>query len=255
MAVVPPVAGAALGGFRPVHLLLVAAWVAAFLLFNAGGLWVRSPRRVRYWPAVRTWGATTVLLGGILLAWHPHLLRWAPLFLPLVVVALEEAWNHRERSMASRISTVLASSLTCAVSAGLGGTLATAPGWWPWRDPVWDPTQGWSRVWIVTALLAAYFVGTVPYVRCLIRGRGEVRWVAASVAWHVLLVAGTGAATVAGATHWSAVVLGLVLLARAVLVPLDQRRRSPWPAVRIGLLEMLLCLLVAVTLLLPPSLP
>lgn len=255
MAVVPPVVGAVLGGVRPVHLLLVAAWIAAFLLFNAGGLWVRSPRRARYWPAVRTWGVSTILLGAVLLVWHPELLRWAPLFLPLVVVAVEEAWNRRERSMASRISTVLASSLTCAVSAGLGSGPVSAPGWWPWRDGVWDPTQGWSHVWVVTALLAGYFLGTIPYVRSLIRRRGDRRWVVASVAWHVAFVVGAGAAMVVSATHWSVVGIGIVLFLRSMLVPLDQARRGPWPAVRIGVLEMVLCLLVAVAVLLPPGLP
>ena len=253
MALVPPVVGAVLGGVRPVHMLLVAAWIAAFLLFNAAGLWMRSPRRARYRMAVRTWGVTTVVLGVGLLAWHPELLRWAPLFLPLVAVAIEEAWTRRERSMASRLSTVLASSLTCAVSAGLGGMPTLGRGWWPWRDAVTDPSTGWARVWIVTALLTAYFVGTVPYVRSLIRGRGERRWVVASAVWHVVLVAGAGAAAHIGGVHWSVVVMGLVVFARAVVVPLDQSRRGPWPAVRIGMLEMVLCLLVALAVVVPPA--
>lgn len=251
MALVPPALGAILGGVRPAHLLMVAAWVAAFLLFNAGSLWLRSPRRARYWPAVRAWGVTTGVLGIALLAWHPELLRWAPVFLPLVAVAVEEAWRRRERSMAARLATVLAASLMCGVSAGLGGGLGGVGGWWPWRDPVGDPTRGWTHAWVLTALLGAYFVGTVPYVRSLIRGRGDARWVVASGVWHAALLCGAVVASRVGAVSPVVVGVAFVLAVRALWVPLDQSRRGPWPPVRIGIAEMVACALVTVALLLP----
>lgn len=274
MAVVPGVVGALGSHPRGIHVLLVVAWVAGFLLFHVATLWIASPRRARYTPALVTWGASAAVAGGGLLALAPALVWWAPVFAPLVLVALVEALRRRTRSLASRVSTVLASCLTCAVAHDLGtGTVRGAGGWggvwapgsvsapaqpgssaqwWPWWEGAATvPGSGWGHAWIVTGVLAVYFLGTVPHVRALIRGRGNPAWVAGSLVWHVLgLLAVGAAARVGGVSWWVVAVWGLVLL-RAVAIPLDQARRGPWRPLAIGLTEMVVCLLVAVAVLLP----
>src|SRR5690606_26343166 len=42
---------------------------------------------------------------------------------------------------------------------------------------------------VVAAVCFAYFFGTVLYVKTMIRERGQVSWVVASVAWHALAAA------------------------------------------------------------------
>lgn len=252
MATVPIVVGGLASHLRWEHLLLLLAWVCGFLFFHVGGLWLASPRRARYVPALRTWTVGTAVLGGALLVLSPALSWWTPLFLPLVAVAVLEAARRRTRSMASRASTVLASTLTCAVAHDLGWGTVRGDGWWPWWDGAATvPGSGWGHAWIVTAVLGAYFLGTVPHVRALIRGRGNPAWAVGSVAWHVLGLVGVVTAATVGGVSWWVVAVWAVVLLRAVLIPLDQSRRGPWPPKAIGLTEMAVCLAVAVTLLLP----
>lgn len=257
MAILPIVVGALDSHPRWMHLLLLLAWVAGFLLFHVGTLWIASPRRGRYASALLSWGGCAAVLGVAVLVLQPALLWWAPVFAPLVVVALVEALRRRTRSMASRISTVLASSLTCAVAHDLGWGTVRAAGlrdgeWWPWWDGAATvPVSGWGHAWIVTAVLAAYFLGTVPHVRALIRGRGNPAWVFASLLWHVLTLVGVVVVAGAGGVSWWVVVVWGVLVVRALVIPLDQSRRGPWTPKAIGLTEMAVCVLVAVSLLLP----
>lgn len=275
MATVPALVGACVGGIRWEHALLLVGWVAGFLFFNAAGSWMtarrRPARRARYVPALLTWGAVSAAAGVSAVALAPGLLAWAVLFLPLVAVAFVEAWRGRGRSLASRLSAVLACGLTCAVSydwatgpawrglrASVSATTAGAgdgAGGWPWRDAgamtAAGPGVGWAHAWIVTAVLTAYFVGTVPYVRSLIRERGSVRWIAGSVAWSAVSAAGALAAWDAGAVSWAVPVVSVLLIARAAAVPWDQARRGPWRPLAIGLGEIAATALVAATLLLP----
>ena len=280
MATVPALVGACVGGIRWEHALLLVGWVAGFLFFNAAGSWMtarrRPARRCRPGSSPRdapllTWGAVSAAAGVSAVALAPGLLAWAVLFLPLVAVAFVEAWRGRGRSLASRLSAVLACGLTCAVSydwatgpawrglrASVSATTAGAgdgAGGWPWRDAgamtAAGPGVGWAHAWIVTAVLTAYFVGTVPYVRSLIRERGSVRWIAGSVAWSAVSAAGALAAWDAGAVSWAVPAVSVLLIARAAAVPWDQARRGPWTPQAIGLGEVAATALVAATLLLP----
>lgn len=263
MATVPIIVGALMGGARWEHLALLAGWVAGFLFFNAASLWLRAPHRARYRPALLTWAGVAVGFGLLLVVLAPRLLWWVPVFAPLVAVALVEAWRRRGRSLPSRLSAVIACGLTCAVAYDWATGLVRPEGaWrageaWPWRDAAAltgsapAPSTGWTHAWIVTSLLTAYFVGSVPYVRSLIRERGNRRWIAGSAAWHALATGGAVAAAALGAVSWAAPALWALLTARALLVPWDQARRGPWKPLSIGLGEVAACLLTAAALLLP----
>jgi hypothetical protein len=223
MLVVPVVVGTIVGGSTWRHALLLVTWLLGFCAFSAAGLWLRSGRRERYVPPLRFHTIVAGLLGVALLAGAPGLLRWAPVFVVLLAVSLASSARRADRGWLNDILTVLAACLMTVVSAGLRG------GWGgSWVPPGADE----PRAWVAAALLAGYFVGTVPYVKTLIRDRGDRRVLAVSVGYHAALAAVSlgwlVSAVVAGAGIRTAGLLAAValgLLARAVLVP----RRRPWP--------------------------
>jgi AcrR family transcriptional regulator len=204
-----------------VQLPLAAFWFAGYFAFFATGLWLKSRRRPRYLPPVRAYAVLTAVLGALTLALDPGLLRWAPLFVVPLGVGLLASARRDERSLWSGVATSAGSSLMTVVAYDAGGG------------------TDWTRAWLLAAILAAYFVGTVLYVKTMIRERGEVAYLRLSVAYHVL-------AAVAGAlvSPWLGVV-GALLAARAALAPRLRQR----PAV-VGAGEVVATVVVAVTALL-----
>ena len=224
MLVVPPVVGGVLGGWSWRHVLLLVAWLVGYLAYHAAGLWLRSGRKARYRAPVVAYGAVGLVLLAALLAVAPHLLVWAPAFLPLLAVSLVASLRRADRSWWNDTVTVLAAALLTPVAAGLG---------------TGDPAPG--VVWPATAVLAAYFLGTVPNVKSLIRERDDPRVRRGSVAYH-LAVAAVGAVV-----HPLLGVVGALLALRAWLVP------HRWPQVRpavIGAGEVVATLVVTTAVLL-----
>ncbi|MEE1296518.1 MAG: hypothetical protein UHD09_06725 [Bifidobacterium sp.] len=84
--------------------------------------------------------------------------------------------------------------------------------------------------------------GSVLYVKTMIRERGSKRYLAASWIWHLLLCA-AGLAT----SPWFAA-LGVILLARAVALPLIAMRRRVRPKVT-GIVESVTSVLAFVLIL------
>ena len=239
MLVVPVVVGAVIAGPTWRHALLLVTWLVGFCAFSAAGLWLRSGRKARYVPPLRFHATATTVLGIALVATTPSLLRWAPVFVVLMALSLSLSVRRLDRSWLNDISTVLAACLMTVVSAGL--TAGWGGSWLP-------PGADERSAWIAAALLAGYFLGTVPYVKSLIRDRGDPRVLAISIGWHALLVA-AAILWVFAAPGVEAVALLVVaagLLARADLVP----HRRPWPSPKaIGLGEMVATVAVtAVTL-------
>jgi hypothetical protein len=71
----------------------------------------------------------------------------------------------------------------------------------------------WGRAWTLTAVLAAYFVGTLFYVKTMIRERDSHAYYRLSVGYHVLV-------TVAMVwVSWWLVGLFALLAARAAVLP------------------------------------
>lgn len=237
MLVVPVAVGAALVGPTWRHALLLVAWLVAFLAYNAAGLWLKASRRPRYLPPVRAYGVATGVLGLALVACAPSLLWWAPVYAALLAVSLVCSARRADRSWLNDGVTVVAAMLMTVVSAGLG-----SPGPLPGADD--------ARTWAATGLLAAYFLGTVPYVKSLIRDRGDRTVLVVSVGYHAVLVAGALVAAVVAAPDVAGAVVCLLgalgLLVRAVMVP----RRRPWPSAKaIGVGEVVATVVVtAVTL-------
>ena len=253
MITIPPLVGVALSGPAPAHVPLLALWWAGYLAFFAVGLWLRSRRRPRYLPAARTYTVVTSALALVLLLGAPSLAVWALPYAPLVAVTMWCSARRKDRSLLNDAVTVVAAGLMTAVAYDAG-----TPGWWggpgsaaglPGGSPD-GALSGWAWTWLVTALLTAYFLGTVLYVKTNIRERGNRAYLVASVAFHAAGAAATavlasdGLLTPAHALVWGA------LAVRAAAVPLvAERRGRPVRPLALGVGEIVLSVLVAVTLL------
>ena len=195
MLVAPLLVGALAAGLRWSHLLLAVFWGLGYFAFFATGLWLKSHRKARYLPPVRSYAVATAIAGAAVLVVQPDLLRWAPLFLPPLVVGLVASAQRNDRSLVSGVATAAGSCLMAPVAYNLGGG------------------TDWQRAWLMAAVLGAYFAGTVFYVKNLIRERDSRlhRWL--SVGFHALATLGMLAVS-----PW-AVALFAALTLRAALVP------------------------------------
>jgi hypothetical protein len=234
MLTVPLVAGVWLAGPAPVHLLLAAFWLTGYLAYHAVGRWLRAVRRDRERAPSVTYGGVSLVLGLGLVAAAPHLVWWVPVFVPLLTVSLWWTARGAERSLRNDLVTVLAAGLLTPVAfdavAGPGAALA---------DPV---------VWVVTALVTGYFLGTVLYVKTMIRERGDPRYRLASLGYHLAGTVGVAALALAGAASALVVAVWLILVARAAAGPaVNARRTTPLRPVVVGVGEIVLSLAVLVT--------
>ncbi|WP_448852135.1 YwiC-like family protein [Corynebacterium sp. 335C] len=205
-----------------IQLPLLVTWWAGYFAFFAAGIWMRSRFRANNRPPVVAYGSVTAVAGVVTLLLDWRLLVWAPAFAPLVAIAVYETWRRRPRSLLSGVATVIAACLMLPVMAWAGGGLD-------------------ARAWLIFAVYAVYFTGTVPYVKTLIRERGDRDWFIGSVAYHV-------AAVVAAVfLDWVMVALAVVLAARAFAMPVAaDRRGKPFRPKTVGLIEAALTVVIAV---------
>ena len=230
-----------LTGIAAAHTLttvpIAIAWVIGYFCFFAAGLWLKArnaKRKAEYFRPMAVYGAIAALAALAAVIMQPTLLWWSCAFAPLVMVAVVETWRRRPRSLASGTSTTIASALMFPVM------LSTSPG-------ALTP-EGW----FATAVMAAYFTGTIFYVKTMIREKGNATFYRESVGFHALacIVAVVGwllPVSFATATL-SALVLSLALV-RAALVPKHEKTQA-WSPKQVGLWELPLCLGVAAVALL-----
>ena len=234
MVTVPAITGVILAPSWTAIPLLLTWWLGYFTFF-ASSVWIRSRFRERNRPPVLVYGALAAVAGVTTLIFDWRLLMWVPAFAPLVAIAVFEAWKRRPRSLLSGVSTVVAACLILPVAAWAGGGLDT-------------------EAWAAFAVYLAYFVGTVPYVKTLIRERGSKPWFTGSVVYHVVvLVAAVVAVLGTGGHpfHPAIIVVAVVLLARATLMPITgARREKPWTPKIVGLLDAVITVLVVIVVLL-----
>ncbi len=244
MLAVPLLVGVAHAGPEPWHLLLAATWLVGYLAFQAAALLLKARGRVRYRRPVQVYGAAAVGLGVALVAVRPSLAWWAVLYAPLLSVGLVASWRRAERSWLNDAATVGAACLLAAVAhtpASVGESPLGLVG-------------GSVGAWQLVAVLALYFLGTVAYVKSMIRERGNRRVLAGSVAWHVVAAALVPAVLAADGpgrlAPWLAaplVVFFAALAARAGLVPVRRPDATP---LAIGLGEVAASAVLTVLLLL-----
>ncbi|MBV7292436.1 YwiC-like family protein [Corynebacterium sp. TAE3-ERU16] len=237
MVIIPLVVGISVARPALIHLPLAVAWFVGYFAFFAAGLWMkaRGPRKQRYVAPLVTYGVICVIASAVVVAMRPTILVFALVFGPLVAVAVWEAWNRRPRSLVSGESTVLASCAMIPVTAWAAG----------------DPMT--TRLWVSTAVIALYFCGTIPYVKTLIRKRGDRTWFIGSVAYHLAAAATVTVLAATGLVTWLAVPVFLVVALRAWWMPRQAGRRgTPWRPRTVGFGEMAVTVLVLVAALVPP---
>lgn len=194
MLVLPFAAGVVCN--RPVwlHLPLLVAWLAGYLLSYFALLAVKTCRPGRVAPQLRLYGAITVAAGLPVTVMRPSVLMFAPAFTVLFAVNVAAAHRRDDRALAGGLASVVQSCLMVPVAVLVSGgdiTDGVAPG----------------------LVLLGYFAGAVLYVKTMIRNRGDVRYLRASVALH----AATAAAMVLLA--WPVAALFGWLLVRAAWFP------------------------------------
>lgn len=213
----PLLVGVVAGGPAAVHVPLTLLWFLGYFAFFAAGLWLKAHRRTRYRPPVIVYSSACVPFAALVLLWAPGLAVWSLAFTPLLLIGLVLAAERRDRGLFSGLATTVAASLMTAVAYDAGGG------------------TDWPRAWLLTATMAAYYVGTLLYVKTMIRERGSREYVVASVSFHTL-------ATLAllPASWWLGVVFAALTL-RAALAP--RRRLTPK---QVGLGELVLNVVVVV---------
>ena len=217
MLTVPFLTGVVSGGASLVQVPLLIAWLSGYLLSYYALLAVKTRRLARVRRQVLTYAAILVPCALAVLIVRPELLLAAPVFAVLLAVNTAAAWRRTERSVVNDLASVLQSCLMVPLAAAAAGT-----------PPV--------DVLRPTAAVLLYFVGTVLYVKTMIRERGDRGYLRASIGFH--------AAAVPVAAMLSPALAGpfLLFLCRAVWLP-----RRPMTPRRVGFLEIANCvLLVAV---------
>ncbi|WP_145989885.1 YwiC-like family protein [Trueperella bernardiae] len=247
MVTVPVLLGIVLGGFVWQHLLLLGTWWVGYFAFYAIGQWLRAgparigragrdgrrSRRSRFVAPALTYSAIAAPLGVALLVTAPFLVRWTLAFAPLVVIS---AWcysRRKERSFLNDAATVTAATLTLPVAYDLATHgLATLPG-----ASGNGSVTGWGWIWIVTAIVGWYFLGTIFYVKTNIRERGNRPWFLASIAFHAVGLVGVVVLAALVGEPWVLPSLWVVIVARAAAVPAWGYHHGWLPPLPIGLGE------------------
>lgn len=192
--VVPLLVGFAVAGWHGSGLLFAVAWVAAYPVSYFGGRALTARVRRGSWTrlARREAGRAAPWLGALAVLGIP--LLWECPWLALVAVALGAAWaaslalaaRYGERSMANDLAlvgqAVCAVPLLWAVIASTGGVPGVAAG-----TPIWGSLPAASAaLWVGTAAVGVYLLGSVLAVKSLLREAGNRRFRAFALGYHGL---------------------------------------------------------------------
>lgn len=218
MLLVPYVAGVAVA--RPAwwHLPLLVVWVAGYLLSYHAQIAVKTRRPERVRGQLALYGAITIPLGALLLVAFPALLWFAPVYGALLAVNLWYSWRRQERALLND----LASVAMCVLIAPMAAVVAQEPA---------------SVAYPATFAVLLYFVGTIPYVKTMIRERGDRGYYVGSVTYHVFALVAAGVVSLALVPLFAWLLLRAVVLPRIGMVPK-----------RLGMIEILNCVLLVLVL-------
>lgn len=211
MLAVPYCAGLLVAGYRWADAALAGAWLAGYLLSYYLFQSVKSRRPGRYRAQLALYAVMAAPLAVLVVVARPQVLWYAPGYAALLAVNAWYAARRRERALLNDVVSVLQSCLIVLVVATIAGTVTAA-------------------AFDAFLLCLAYFLGTVFYVKTMIRERGNPRYRRRSAGYHVVAL---GVATTTGL--WAGALFAW-LLARAVLLP--GRGLAPK---RVGLIEMANC--------------
>ncbi len=180
MLIIPYIAGLVLASQQRSigvgDLLLGVTWFAGYFAFSAGSLWLKAnpKRRAKYQPALFSYlgisavsGIGTLIFSGLQLLW------WVPLFAALLGPTLWLVAHKKERSLASGMLTVIASCMLMLIL------------WLTTPFALAKVTSADSPAFAVIIAVTGYFIGTVFYVKSLIRERNQTKSAVRSALFHI----------------------------------------------------------------------
>lgn len=196
MLIIPFLFGMFAAEARLMHALLFAVWLLIYLFSYPLLQWIRTRNRKRFSRPLLLYGSLLVVFGGILLLLEPRLLLIGLLYLPFFLVNIYFARQNNERSFTNDLVAVLQFSSMVYVAYWLGG----------------------GSDWIIATELfiisMVYFIGTVFYVKTMIREKNNAFFYKLSVLYHSVSIA-----IFAVVFHWSLLIPAVLLLVRAVVFP------------------------------------
>jgi hypothetical protein len=208
MLAVPYAVGLIAAGFRWPDLPLLGAWVAGYPLSYFALQTIKARRLGRYRAQLGFYAAIAAPLAVLAVIGAPALLRYVPVYIGLLAINCWYAYRRRERALLNDVASVVQSCV-------LVFAVATVAGLAP------------SEVVLAFGLCLAYFLGTVLFVKTMIRERADARYRWGSIAYHVVALG-----LAAFFSLWAAILFAW-LLVRAVRLP--GRALSPK---EVGLLEL-----------------
>jgi len=218
MLAVPLLLGVATTTLSAWHVLLAVAALAGYLAAATAQAWLRARRRPPFVASLAVYGGTFAVAGLVLLATFPALAGSAIVVVPAGALVIGGARPGTPRDLVNSLAqTAIALVLVPAAA---------------WVSGAWE-TEAVVRA---TLVAAGYLVGTVLVVRSVIRERGNRGFVALSVGFHAAFLA-----VAAVALPWPYAACAAGLLARAVALPLVERRRAgtshPLRPIQVGIVE------------------
>ena len=233
MLFLPFIVGVALriqeGNFNIFAVPLLLLWLVGYFTFYDLSLWLKARNKTRYVRPLQVYGGLSAVLGAVVLWLEPTLIQWGLVYAPLLGIGLWQAWKKDETALLGRIMTVIAACLICAVT---------------FSDGLFHFVQGlqtspaFQRAATATAVLTLYFIGTIFYVKTMIRERGEKGFLASSIGYHaaVTLLA-LWASRMQGLT-WMLPAFLLATTIRAYLLPMigPMRQKTITPK-QVGITE------------------
>lgn len=229
-------------------LVVTVAWIVGYHAFFALGIWMRS-RNETLRTASRTptlvYGAIAGVAALVALILQPHLLWWVVVFGPLIAIAIYETWRGTPRSLLSGAATTAASVFIVAVGGTIGlGTSVPVSGGVTWTSNLFTPEVVEAlptALWVTVGWLLLYTVGTVPYVKTMIRKKGDQAWLVGSQVFHLVALILVILTVTVDHLHWAAWIVAViafgVALWRSRAVPASAAAGTSWPPKKVGVRE------------------
>lgn len=233
MLFLPFIVGVALrvqeGHFNIFAVPLLLLWLVGYFAFYDLSLWLKARNKTRYVRPLQVYGGLSAVLGAIVLWLEPALIQWGIVYAPLLSIGLWQAWKKDESALLGRIMTVIAACLICAVT--------FSDGLFPFLQGL-QTNPAFARAAMATAILTLYFVGTVFYVKTMIRERGEKGFLAYSVGYHAVITLLATWAAITQGVHWLVPVFLLATTIRAYVLPIigPMRQKTITPK-QVGITE------------------
>ena len=217
------------GQFNVFAIPLLLLWLVGYFAFYDLSLWLKAKNKTRYVRPLQVYGSLSVVLGAIVLWLEPTLLQWSLVYAPLLGIGLWQAWKKDETALLGRIMTVIAACLICAVT--------FSDGLFPFIQGM-QTNPAFQRAASATAILTLYFIGTIYYVKTMIRERGEKGFLAYSVGYHAAITLLALWACITQGISWLVPAFLLATTIRAYLLPMigPMRKKTITPK-QVGITE------------------